>query len=492
MKKIILFLTILVFSFSAQAQKEAYNWYFGAYAGFTFNATQTVNDATGTPVPNVPKNITSMMSTNEGCFALSNPTTGETMVYSDGMAVYNKNNAVIATGLNGNSSSAQSGILLPWPGKPNFYFIISNSQFLNYNGGLYYSVFEDRNNGIVTNKNVPLNGGTNVPTANLYENTMAVRHANGIDYWLVNRTGPYLLAWLVTKDGFPADGAPTVVSAIPGAVEKIGDYSEGYLKMSSDGKTICHANLDAWGQEIMLADFDNATGKINNVKIRFFSYSISGAQLYGVEFSPDGKNLFLSNLGSGVWVMPTADFMTAPGRLLSNNIGGAMQLGPDGRIYVSQYGTTTLGIIPNPNDVAANVKVHILNNYLGGTAKWGLPTFPASIFDMKPTAHAFACTGNNYKFTTTVTTAGADVPVKLSVDYGDSTTEVINLVAGQSDYSFTHAYALPGTYTVKITPLKAGDIALTPTTLSAEAVDCLLKTNRMIRVDLKNTNTLGL
>ena len=88
--------------------------------------------------------------------------------------------------------------------------------------------------------------------------------------------------------------------------------------------------------------------------------------------------------------MPTAEFMTATPTLVSSAISGALQTGPDGRIYATKFNTQTLGIIPNPNDAIANIKVNIFNNYLGNLGQWGLPTFAASFFD--PTCYKPAIT----------------------------------------------------------------------------------------------------
>src|SRR2546421_10634416 len=86
------------------AQKEANIWYFGNYGGVDFNS--------GSPV--VLTN--SAMSAFEGCTSIANHN-GQLLFYTDGMSVWNKNHAIMfnGTGLDGNSSSTQSGVIVPQP-----------------------------------------------------------------------------------------------------------------------------------------------------------------------------------------------------------------------------------------------------------------------------------------------------------------------------------------------------------------------------------------
>lgn len=168
------------------AQKEAAHWFFGHGCGLNFLDTQTINDANGVPVKGVPKNESNPLHTNEGCFSLSD-NKGNIIVFSDEMNVYNKNKTLIASGLHGDISSAQSGIMIPYPETPGKYFIISNHQSFSRGGGLYYSIFDSAGNGTVTNINTPINQNS-VPKEYLFENVTSVLHANEKDYWLLNRT----------------------------------------------------------------------------------------------------------------------------------------------------------------------------------------------------------------------------------------------------------------------------------------------------------------
>lgn len=489
-KRIVSLLSMLLCISSLSAQKEAANWFFGNQCGLNFINTVTRNDAAGIPVTGVPTNQSSPMHAVEGCFSMSDKD-GNLIVFSDGERVYNKNKTLIQSGLKGNYSSTQSGVLIPWPERPGYYIVISNQQHYGYTGGIFYSLFNEAGNGgngSFSVINIPLQTGGYVNASDLYENVAAVKHANGKDYWLVNRTGRYLFAWLITSSAFTSVD-PTVVSVIPGTLSTTPMVSEGYLKMSPDGKLLCHANIDAPNGEILLADFDNSTGRISNIKIRNWG-GTTLTRPYGIEFSPNGQNMFFSYLNANLYVMPTNQFMTGTPTLLTTETAGAIQMAPDGRLYTSKRTTQTLGIVPNPNDNIGNIKIHILNNYLTGTAEWGLPNFPASFFDGELSERSFVCRGNSFRYSMEVSFTGdpTGYPVRLEWNWGDgSPAESQNIIAGQTTYKLPHNYMTPGKYTIRVTPYRTGGVALSPITVPANVVDCKLKVNRQIRINLPNT-----
>ena len=103
----LLLITVVFFSEKATAQGQGNIWYFGNYAGLDFNS--------GSPV--VLNN--SAMSAFEGCSSIADEN-GNLLFYTDGMTVWNMNHQVMynGTGLYGNSSSTQSGVIVPLPGNP--------------------------------------------------------------------------------------------------------------------------------------------------------------------------------------------------------------------------------------------------------------------------------------------------------------------------------------------------------------------------------------
>src|SRR5689334_11643315 len=103
----ILILGILVprYSFS---QKEGNIWYFGMQAGLDFNS--------GSPVPL----NNGVINTTEGCSSIADAN-GNLLFYTDGSTIWNRNHVPMpnGTGLLGNSTTTQAGLIIKQPGNPN-------------------------------------------------------------------------------------------------------------------------------------------------------------------------------------------------------------------------------------------------------------------------------------------------------------------------------------------------------------------------------------
>lgn len=106
MKRLGLIISILISSiFYSSAQNEGNIWYFGASAGLDFNSGVPIALTDG------------QLNTGEGCSSIAD-NNGDLLFYTDGMTAYNKNHTIMpnGSGLLGNSSSTQSGIIVKKPG----------------------------------------------------------------------------------------------------------------------------------------------------------------------------------------------------------------------------------------------------------------------------------------------------------------------------------------------------------------------------------------
>lgn len=474
-------LLLSIYSFNLNAQKQAGHWFFGHNVGLDFINTQTVNDDNGVPVTGMPTLENSPLYTNEGCFSVSDAK-GNIIVFSDGMKVYNKNKQEIASGLNGHTSSAQSGIIIPYPENKGKYFIISNNM-----SAIYYSIFDSSGDGTVTNKNTAI--PTSPYTTRTYENVTSIVHANKKDYWLLARAGSYFFAWLITKDGIPSQ--PTKAIVIPGTASNINSGSQGYMKLSPDGKKICHTYIDAPNGEVFFADFDNSTGEISNILLRNWEFGGTGSwqyRFYSLEFSPGGKNLFLSILNTPLYVIPTNDIETGTPTLVNGaSVIGTVQTGPDGRLYGIQSSgnkTRTFGVIPNPDDDINDIKVHIFTNFLasGTGAIWGLPSFIASYFSLDIEGEGIVCMNASQTFNAiTATNESSSIVPKYTIwDFGDGSAPTslddANVPGTQTK---THLYERPGQYTitVKVYDEEENEIPEMIQTFDVDVKACVLPVN---------------
>jgi hypothetical protein len=504
MKKYLFLAITIVCLTAANAQtltgpKQTYNWTFGTYGGLTWNTTRSFTvagktaGATATSLTNLPSNFTSSINTVEGCFTLSD-VNGNLMFYSDGMTIWNKNNVAMSngTGMTGNASSTQSGIIFPYPGNTNQYVAVTLGDAANV---FAYSVVDmslnaGLGNVVVGKKNLSF------PTwsGSVAETVTAFRHANAVDYWVIAPgagTTTYLNAWRFTSSGPLAP----VKTALPTGLTTSVTVG-GYIKISPDGKHFIWPTGS--NGTFIVGDFDTNTGAFTNIKKVSDNYTNSN-KAYGSEFSPDGTLIYICAT-QGLYVYKADDLFTNPTTAVANrklytglySTPGALQLGPDRRIYGGVYGTKNMYIINNPNEFS-DPGIYFATNFTTGTINLGLPSFASSWFSVEIVETAFTCAGNNGNFQITVAVTGSDVPTRLSWDFGDG-SPIVNdpIIAGKTVYTQSHAYADANKYNITITPYKADNTAQTPIKTTANIVDCMIKSNRMIRVNLPNTaeNTL--
>ena len=369
---LIFFITGFVITASAQ---EGNIWYFGQGAGLDFNV-------------NPPQPLTNgVLNTNEGCATICNKN-GALLFYTDGVTVYNKNHQAMpnGTGLLGNSSSTQSAIIIPNPGDTNLYYIFtadcSENLFVN---GYNFSVVDMRLNGGSGNVTAQKNIGLYSPSS---ERLTAVKAANGIDYWVITK-GFNNNRFTVYKIDCNGINLTPVISDV-GVVhtDNQAQFSgAGAIKVSPDGKKVCVAIT--WPNAMaQLFDFDNITGKLSN-PIDITGYSPGYCFIYGVEFSPNSKLLYIStalqrsfnqyDISSGNAATINASkytINTAP------DYSHALQLSPDKRIFLATQ-SSKVSTIENPDVYGPGC------NFLRGSIDLagrsyvaGFPAYIASFFDV--------------------------------------------------------------------------------------------------------------
>jgi hypothetical protein len=332
-------LLVLIFSgisYSLQAQDQ--HWYFGSSAGIVFDqGTASV--------------VQGFNTMYEGSACISD-SSGNLLFYTNGMQVWNANHNVMlnttasAGPLNGSLSSTQCALIAPRPFISNQYYIFTTDA----NGGsgnLSYSVVNmDQNNGlgdvINFNKNTLLMSSST-------EKLTTIPHANGLFYWVVgHKYGSNVFnAFLVTGWGV---GTDTTVS-IAGSAHLGGGTGayHGYMKASPDGSLLaCALEGD---EKLELFSFDRNTGVISHIA----TSPVTIESAYGIEFSPDGQHLYASQrYGNNVYQWTINNLSPAAlnnpillGTFSSN--GGAIQLAPDGKLYLARDTKNFLSVIHYPD-----------------------------------------------------------------------------------------------------------------------------------------------
>ncbi|HKR05690.1 MAG TPA: T9SS type A sorting domain-containing protein [Bacteroidia bacterium] len=436
MKRIIIFTLLIILSFLFSfAQKETNNWYFGSQAGINFSGGAPVAMTNGS------------LSTTEGCTALSDAN-GNLLFYSDGIKVYNSNHSQMPNGfgLLGYHDATQTALIVKKPGSNGIYYLFTVTDLANPNG-IRYSIIDmslNGGSGDVTIKNVLLQ----TPST---EKMAAVKHKNGTDVWIVTHDwlSDAFRCFLLTSSGVST--LPVLSNA--GLIHNGSNWNtNGYLKISPDGKkialAICH-----YINKFELFDFDNSTGIVSNV-ISFPTYPAQiGA--YGVEFSRDGTKLYGSLIAPGTIYQfdlcagsPAAIINSAT--IIGSDVSWicALQLGPDGKIYVARSNRDSLGVINNPN--APGMACNYVNNglWLGGNqSQLGLPSFESSYLSL--IQYYNLCFGDTTFFNLTDTTNVNSVFWEFD-DPGSGIYNTSNL------FNPYHLFSSQGTYTVQLIRFNSG------------------------------------
>ena len=359
-KKIFVGLLCLVYGFIVQAQpgKEAWHWQFGYGTSLDFSS--------GSPVLG-----SSSTDTEEGTASISDANTGQLLFYTDGVSVWDKNNNQMpsGSGLLGNFSTTQSALIIPKPGSTTLYYIIT-CDVQGGPGGVCYSEVDLSLNGGLGDVTVLNKLLTAAPTT---EKLVGLKHCNGQDYWIIDHPSGsnQFNAYLVTSAGIATKPVVSKTGTIQAGTAGSYDGNAGYLKASPDGKklAVCISGIPVFE----LFDFNAFNGQVTHPTTIQLKVE-EGNQGYGVSFSPDNSKVYFNTLYSdgstpviGHAYLYQFDLSSgvdstiiASKTLIASDVGGyseygAMQIGPDGKIYMTWNETVSylapkhLSIINNPN-----------------------------------------------------------------------------------------------------------------------------------------------
>ncbi len=373
LKHVFAALAFCLYSFFTFAQGEAANWYFGKSAGISFRGDSAIAQTN------------SRLITEEGSASISDKN-GNLLFYTNGITVWNRLHRVMpnGNGLMGMKSSTQSALILPKPGNDSIFYIFTTDVQAQSNGMRYSTVNmkKDKGNGDLVFKN-------NFMVAPATEKLTAVKHSNNRDWWVVghrwNSNG--YMAYLVSPEGVSVQAVVSNVGTVHGGNNR---QAIGYLAPSPDGTKLASALWDD-ASNFEILHFDRSTGQLSNpILLTGFT------QAYGVAFSPDGSKLYGTANGAGGKKAQVVQFDLQAGspEAISKSavvVGtsasprfGAIQLGPDGKLYVARQDNNYLGVISNPN--AAGLACTYTDNgfhLAGRKSDLGLPNFPHTFLTAK-------------------------------------------------------------------------------------------------------------
>ncbi|WP_242120418.1 T9SS type B sorting domain-containing protein [Aestuariivivens sediminicola] len=399
MKKIASFLLLCFICIYSYSQDEASNWYFGSNAGLRFNpdgSTTNLNDG--------------QLNTDEGCASISD-SDGNLLFYTDGITVWNKSHLPMPNGLGlfGDPSSSQSAIIVPKPDDPDIYYIFTVDTSIggDPDRGFNYSTVDLTLQGglgdvVATSKNINLLEDSSEKISAVLKDCISksiwvITLASETGAPAENPVFDTFYAYEVSNTGVNTTPVKSFVNTF------ISDH-RGYLKLSPDGTKLACANI---GSGLYLFDFDASTGIVSNPNRINSAYSPNNKLQvpYGVEFSQNNELLYVST-----YYESTQDEFNNPnsqyGALLQYDLTvpdisssqividhrqmyrGALQLGPNGKIYRAMnitypIGTRFLSVINNPNGRGLACDYRHQAVTLSRNTRQGLPPFIASFFAEK-------------------------------------------------------------------------------------------------------------
>ena len=331
----------LIINSAAQAQSLRANyWYFGDNAGLSF--------AGGAPVALTNGALSN--ATWEACATISDAT-GNLLFYTDDRRVWAANHTVMPNSpwLDGQESTTQT-LIVPQPGSTTLFYIFVIGDQGNPTFGLRYSIVDMTLNGglgdvVVGSKNIQLF----VPST---EKVTAVYQNNLTDYWIIAHewNNDIFKAYSLTSAGLNI--AP-VNSNVGTSHTGVGTNAIGCLTASLNSQKLALAIRSLNIVEVF--DFNNSTGVVSN------PITLTGlTSSYGVAFSPNNSKLY-----ANTWTGPSTvnlyqyDLLAGSAAAINASIflvgtasygsNGALQIGPDCKIYQAAFGVTSLDVINSPN-----------------------------------------------------------------------------------------------------------------------------------------------
>jgi gliding motility-associated-like protein len=388
MRKQDIFLLLLICTLFYQpifSQKTNNTWYFGYHGGLDFNTSPPTGIANKLLEPQEPPYYTSTIS----------DTAGKLLFFTDGYQVWNKARKKMAF-LNGRWPWTSSDNVLPlicrYPGNDSLYYVFmvgKGTPASQSNGGsgpnakkllfVTINIAANGNTGGIVYPQPPApTNYFNVVTENAAFMLAGTAHCNQKDTWIATISDGVLKNFLVTAAGVN----PTpVISNLPVPQSAL---TEGYsvMKFSANGEKLVIPISSR--NQLLVFDFNNQTGSFSNPMtlqvpnpeiLSDFELSVSGKKLYYGSYINDEDhpglelhNIYQLDLDAGsaqqieqgrYRLNPYPDRGGCPYRCYI--LKRTLQLGPDGKIYISLRVMetapldNTLNVIefPEQNDVDA-------------------------------------------------------------------------------------------------------------------------------------------
>jgi gliding motility-associated-like protein len=407
-------------------------WYFGEQAGieFTGGATAILDG--------------NQQLAAEGCATISD-INGDLLFYTNGFTIWTREHDVMLNGdtIGGDQLSAQNAMILPFNEDQTMFYIFTTEQVYGDDEyALKYSIVDMKGgNGLgkVIVKNIKLmDNSTERITASGF---------TGSDFMIAHEFGNNTFRSYLTG----ANGLSGAIFSPAGEIHQFMQElsATGYMKVSPSGAQIA-VNIPGTNQ-VEILDFNQ--GEISNPRL----INTGETNLYGMEFSASGNRLYLStssanskliqyDLDSLFSMDPVGDIEATKFDGYTQGADyGALQMGPDGTIYMAVNNSGTIGTVGSPDNDNAGANFDEAGFDLSGRiSRLGLPNFAQSQNDPVQEASmtvTAGCAGQESVFSGVGRDPNNVIENYLWV-FGDGQSAAIQ--------DTTHTYTNPGTYTVEL------------------------------------------
>jgi hypothetical protein len=458
----------LTFFISLSGQKHDYNWHFNNNFSSTAGPTYALNyNEDSISFPEIASKLRFSRSA-----AFYSDSLGNLLLQTGGCFIADANGDTIANGheigINstqydffcefGSYSSWQYGFFLNKPDSGHEYYFIYKG-VNTFTTELRYALIKKDLSGnfIAEKKNEVF-----LQDSILIGGFMANKHANGRDWWIIcmKEFSNRFYKFLLSPDGLVSYGYQEI-----GVPLMKGRHNE--MVFSPDGSLLAQANP---ADDLRLWDFDRCTGELSNP--RHYPHQdtadnnssiISG----GMAISQDGRFLYRGNnyvayqydlhasdIGSSItevgWRDPNSNMV----------LGGIMELGPDGRIYIKPANGTarTMHVITHPERLQESCGFSV-NHYYFPEGYAAMPMFPNYRLGPKDGSPCDTLGMNNYPLAgfrydrlagllVDFTSVSWYEPETWHWDFGDPNSGTANT---SNEMHPDHVFSAPGLYTVCLT-----------------------------------------
>ncbi|MEP0369048.1 MAG: gliding motility-associated C-terminal domain-containing protein [Cyclobacteriaceae bacterium] len=426
---------IAVTVYLSQPQPPSSQWYFGEQAAIDFSS--------GNGQALFDDNI---MYSPEGCASISD-VEGNLLFYTNGSTVWNKEHEVMQNGtlIGGDSSAAQSALIIPFADDDTFFYIFTTEEV--YGDDTYqlkYSIVDikqDTARGAVVKKGVRLVDRSSERVASSgFDSPILLTHEFGNNNYRV---------YSIQANGI---SAATHSSIGEPHRKEIEDNHSGYMKFSPQVTDIA-VLIPGDSNFVEILDFNFFNGAIQNPRLIDLEES-GGAKAYGLEYSTDGGKLYVSLDGTPSKILQydldslntanaAADIESTKTPIQNSGVSGygALQMGPDGVIYLAIENSTSVGSITAPDADVPTFQEDALtiNDGNGQMSRKGLPNFiqDGGSGSQASALVSAACVGHETFFSG----AGYDPNQHVEVfawDFGDGVQ-----IGGLTSPDTTHVYTAP-------------------------------------------------